>query len=125
MWLTNTLQTALITYFYPDRYVAAGNTAGAAQVKARAQARVGELLLQVDAELAQVQGQCAGAEFWFMGSDYTLLDAYLFTLCRWTRNFSAHPARGHPHLGPYLHRMLARPAVRRVYAQEGIIAPLI
>jgi hypothetical protein len=28
-------------------------------------------------------------------------------------------------LGPYLQRMLARPAVQRVYAREGIAAPLV
>ncbi len=125
MWLTNTLQPALIIYFYPERYVAPGNTAGAAEVKAQAQARVGELLTQLEAELARAQSQSAGAEFWFMGAHYTLLDAYIFTLCRWTRNFSSHPARSYPNLGPYLQRVLARPAVQRVFAQEGIVAPLI
>ena len=124
MWLTNTLQPALITYFYPDRYVAAGNTTGALEVKAQAQARVGDLLLQLEAELARVQGasQSANHELWFMDANYTMLDAYVFTLCRWTRNFSSHPARSYPHLGPYLQRMLARPAVQRVFAQEGIVA---
>lgn len=125
MWLTNTLQPALITYFYPDRYVLAGNVSGALEVKACAQARVGELLAQVDAELARVQGQIAGKEFWYTGNNYSVLDIYLFTLCRWTRNFSSHPARSYPHLGPYLQRMLARPAVQRVYAREGIGEPLV
>ena len=36
MWLTNTLQATLITYFYPERSVAPGNVAGAAEVKAQA-----------------------------------------------------------------------------------------
>lgn len=124
MWLTNTLQPALIIYFYPDRYVAAGNEAGALEVKAQAQSRVGELLAQLDAELARVQS-AAGDGLWFMGQNYTLLDAYIFTVCRWTRNFSSHPARSYPNLGPYLQRMLARPAVQRVFAQEGIVAPLV
>ena len=125
MWLTNTLQPALITYFYPDRYVAEGNATGAAEVKACAQARVGDLLAQLDAELTRVQGQSAGAEFWFMGANYTLLDAYIFTVCRWTRNFSSLPARNYANLGPYLQRMLTRPAVQRVIAQEGLTAPLV
>ncbi len=125
MWLTNTLQPALITYFYPDRYVAEGNATGAAEVKACAQARVGDLLAQLDAELARVQGQSAGTEFWFMGANYTLLDAYIFTVCRWTRNFSSLPARNYANLGPYLQRMLTRPAVQRVIAQEGLTAPLV
>ena len=39
MWLTNTLQTALIVYFYPERWVAEGNVAGAIEVKAAAEAK--------------------------------------------------------------------------------------
>ncbi len=60
-----------------------------------------------------------------MGADYTALDAYVFTLCRWTRNFSSGRAREFPHLGPYLQRMLARPAVQRVVANEGLQPPLV
>jgi len=122
MWLTNTLQATLIAYFYPDRYVDEGNAAGAAQVKAQAQRKVGGLLDQLDAELARHGGP------WFMGAHHTLLDAYVFTLCRWTRNFSAQPAppaRTRPHLGPYLQRMLSRPAVQRVLANEGLSPPFV
>ena len=39
MWLTNTLQPTVITYYYPDRFVAPGNAAGSAEVKAQAQVR--------------------------------------------------------------------------------------
>jgi len=45
-------------------------------------------------------------------------------LCRWTRGF-ARPARSLPHLGPYLARVLARPAVQRAFEQEGLGAPLV
>lgn len=54
-----------------------------------------------------------------MGADYTALDAYAFTLCRCMRNFSAAPARERPHLGPWLQRVLAQPAVQRVMVSEG------
>ena len=74
MWLTNTLQTALIVYFYPERWVVAGNAAGAAEVKAAAEAKIAGLLDQLDAELAR-HGQG-----WFMGATYSALDPYLFTL---------------------------------------------
>jgi glutathione S-transferase len=60
-----------------------------------------------------------------MGSQYTILDAYVFILCRWTRGFADHPARSFEHLGPYLQRMLARPAVLRVLAKEKIEPPLV
>ncbi len=119
VWLTNTLQTSLIVYFYPERWVAEGNTAGAAEVKAQAQKKVGALLDQLDAELARHGGP------WFMGQAFTALDPYVFTLCRWTRNFSARPARALPHLGPYLQRVLERPATQRVMAREGLGAPFV
>ena len=119
MWLTNTLQTALIVYFYPERWVAEGNAAGADEVRAAAEHKIAGLLDQLDAELAR-HGQD-----WFMGAGYSALDAYVFTLCRWTRNFAALPARGRPRLGPYLQRMLERPAVRRVLAAEGLQPPYV
>ena len=126
MWLTNTLQPSLIMYFYPDRYVAAGNVAGAQEVKAQAQSWIGGMLQQLDDELARVQaGKLVADHGWLMGAQYTLLDAYVFTLCRWTRGFSSKPARRYPHLGPYLQRMLDRPAVQRVMATEKIAPPLV
>ena len=119
MWLTNTLQATLITYFYPERSVAPGNSAGAAEVKAQAEVRIGGLLDQLDAELARHGGP------WFAGENYSLLDAYVFTLCRWTRNFASPAARTRPQLGPYLQCMLARPAVQRVLAAEGLSPPFV
>lgn len=119
MWLTNTLQSALIVYFYPQRWVDDGNDAGVAQVKAHAQSKIDGLLDQLDAELARHGGR------WFMGEAFTALDPYVFTLCRWTRNFGARPARSLPNLGPYLQRVLARPATQRVMATEQLSAPFV
>jgi glutathione S-transferase len=114
MWLTNTLQATLIVYFYPHRWVEEGHKAAEEEVKAVAKGRVGVLLDQLDAELARHGGP------WFMGEAYSLLDPYVFTLCRWTRHFSSGAARERPHLGPYLQRMLARPALQRVMVNEGL-----
>jgi len=120
MWLTNTLQATLMVYFYPERWVDEGNTAGAAEVQAHAERKVDGMLAQLDAELARRGGP------WFAGAAYSALDAYVFTLARWTRNFRAtQPARARPQLGPYLQRMLARPAVQRVLANEGLKAPYV
>jgi glutathione S-transferase len=120
VWSTNTLQTALIAYFYPERWVDDGNAEGAAQVKAHAERKVAGLLEQLDAELAR-HGQP-----WFGGDAFSALDPYVFTLCRWTRNFrNERPARDYPQLGPYLQRMLARPAVQRVFAREQLSAPFV
>jgi glutathione S-transferase len=103
MWCTNTLQSTLIVYFYPERWVEEGNADGAAQVKARAQAKVTGLLDQLDALLAGHGGP------WILGREFSALDAYVFTLGRWTRNFQGRKARDLPHLGPYLQRMSERP----------------
>jgi glutathione S-transferase len=120
IWLTNTVQPALIAYFYPQRWVDEGNEAGAAEVKRHAERKVAGLLDQLDAELARHGGP------WFAGAEYSALDAYVFTLCRWTRNFqNEQPARARPHLGPYLQRMLAREAVQRAIANEKLSAPLV
>lgn len=119
MWLTNTLQATLITYFYSERSVVPGNAAGAAEVKAQAEVKIGTMLDQLDAELARHGGP------WFTGEKYSALDAYVLTLCRWTRNFSSPAARTRPHLGPYLQRMLARPAVLRVFKTEEIAQPWV
>ncbi len=120
IWLSSTLQAALIVYFYPERWVNEGNAAAAAEVKSHAEQRVGGLLDQLDAELARHGGP-------FLGGDrHSALDAYCFTLCRWTRNFGKEPpARSRPHLGPYLQRMLSRPALRRVMANENLSAPFV
>jgi glutathione S-transferase len=117
-WMTNTLQAALIVYFYPERWVNEGNAQAAAQVKAHAEAKIGAMLDQVDAQLA------SHAKDWFFGTHYSVLDPYAFLLCRWTRGF-ARPARSLPHIGPYLERMLARPAVQRTIATEKLAAPLV
>lgn len=119
MWLTNTLQATLLVYFYPERWVSDGNTVGAAEVKTRAQFKIGGLLDQLDDELAHQGGP------WFMGGAFTALDPYVLTLCRWTRTFDTHPARNRPHLGPYLQRMLARPATQRVFSYEQLSPPFV
>jgi glutathione S-transferase len=118
-WLTNTLQAALIVYFYPERWMNEGNAEGVAELRSSAERRIGVMLDQLDAELARHGGE------WFAPWGYSALDAYVFTLCRWTRNFKSPQARTRPHLGPYLQRMLARPALQRVIANEQLAAPLV
>ncbi len=117
-WMTNTLQAALIIYFYPERWVNEGDAAAAAQVKAHAEAKVNGLLAQIDAQLA------SHGKDWFLGGQYSVLDPYAFMLSRWTRGFPR-PARSLAWLGPYLGRILARPAVQRVIATEKLAAPIV
>ena len=115
-WLASTLQTALTLYFYPERW--ADDAAGAAAVKTKAEAKVGTLLDQLDAEFAR------HAQPWLLGASFSVADPYAFVLCRWTRAF-ARPARSLPHLRPWLERMLARPALQRAFATERLPAPFV
>ena len=115
-WCTNTLQATLLLYFYPERW--ADDAAGAAVVRAHAEAKIGAMLDQIDAELARRRGP------WFLGEGFSVVDPYAFVLCRWTRGF-ARPARGLPNIAPWLDRMLARPAVQRAFATEELTAPFV
>ena len=123
VWLTNTLQATLITYFYPERWVNIGNDAGAEQVKAQAEIKVGVLLDQLDAELAR--HALLHPEPWLLGANYSAVDIYALMLCRWTRNFTANPARDKTHLRPYLQRMLGRPAVVEAFKAEELAQPWV
>jgi glutathione S-transferase len=116
VWLSNSLQATLIVYFYPERW--ADDAAGSAAVKAHAEAKIGTLLDQIDAELARHGGP------WLLGASHSLVDSYAFVLCRWTRGFGR-PARALPHVKPWLDRVLARPAVQRALATEKLPTPTV
>lgn len=118
IWLTNTLQPALMAYFYPERWVAPGHEAGAAEVKTCAEARVVELLEQLEQQLQSHGG------LWLLGQRYSAADALAFMLCRWTRGL-ARPARSRPAIAAYLQRMLERPAVQQTLAAEGLAPPWV
>lgn len=118
VWLTNTMQARLMHYFYPERLLDEADTAAAAQVRRCAEAAVGAMLGQLDAQLAAHGGP------WLLGADYSAADPFAWMLCRWTRGF-ARPARALPHLGPYLQRTLERPALGRVLATEGLEPPYV
>lgn len=115
VYLTNTLQAELLTYFYPERL--ADDNAAAAQVKAHAEARVGTMLDLIDNTLAENDGP------YLLGACYSAADPYLLMLSRWTRMMH-HPARDRLHLGRYLHVLLERPAIRRAFEQEGLGEPM-
>jgi len=118
VWLSASLQSQMPIYFYTDRYVAPGNASGAAEVKAAIEARIAGLIDQIDAQLASQRGP------WLLGERFSALDPYAFMLCRWTRGMQR-PARSLPHVGPFLQRVLARPATQRVLATEQLSQPWV
>jgi len=115
-WLSSTLQPTILLGHYAARYCDAADAV--AQVKARAEDKASRLLEQLDAELGR-----HGAPF-LLGASYTAVDAYALMLGRWTRNY-ARPARSFASLGPYLERLVERPATRRTFEQEELPAPWI
>jgi glutathione S-transferase len=115
IYLTNTLQAELITYFYPERLV--DDVAAAAQVKAHAEQRVGGMLDLLDRTLDE-----GGGPF-LLGTRFSAVDPYLLMLSRWTRMMH-NPARNRPHLGRFQRMMVERPAIRRAFEQEGLGDPL-
>ena len=116
VWMTNTLQATLMIWHYPDRW--AERADAVAQVKARAEEKIGGMLDQLDAELGRSGGP------WLLGERYSALDPYALMLGRWTRAFGR-PARGLPRLGAYMRRVLARPAVGRVFEREQLGEPRV
>lgn len=116
-WFSTTLQQALVVYFYPNRW--ADSDSAIAQVKSHAQQKVWVLLEQIDQHLA------ASAGPWMLGKHYSVLDLYGAMLCRWTRNFDGKKARDFPHIGPWLSRIVARPATQRVFEREGLQEPWV
>jgi glutathione S-transferase len=111
--LTNTVQAELLSYFYPERQT--DDAGGAAQLKRHAERRVGEMMDRIEAALG-----ASGP--YLLGDTYSIADAYLFMLARWTRGM-ANPARNRPALRRLLERVAARPAVQRALATEKIEAP--
>lgn len=122
MWMSNTLQPALIMYFYSDRYTSSTDPEVVAQITAKTQERVGGMLRQLDDHLAANGGP------WMMGGAFTVLDIYAFMLGRWTRGFkgdalSTQPARSAtawPHMGPFMERVRAQASVQRAAVTEGL-----
>lgn len=110
VWLSNTLQSHLVLYFYAERYV---DAATQPDFKARVEARIATMLDQLEAQLTSSGGP------WLLGKDYSAADCMAFVLCCWTRNLQR-PANSLPALGAYLARMRQRSAVQRAVATENL-----
>lgn len=88
------------------------NPAMPAEAKQVALARLQERLKFVDGELA-------GKAF-VMGSDYSVADAYLFTVTHWAKPMAIDLAP-YPNLLAWRERVAARPAVQAAMKAEGLI----
>ncbi|NQD37304.1 glutathione S-transferase family protein [Permianibacter sp. IMCC34836] len=114
MFLTNSLQPALIAYFYPDRL--STDPAHGPAIKARAEQNADALYQQIDKALAE-HGP------YLLGSEFSVADLFLFMLIRWGRWFGQPPVSKYPHLQQLVQFVSERPAVRKTFELEGIPAP--
>lgn len=75
---------------------------------------------QLERRIGEAERRLGGRSF-AMGEDFTVADAYLFTVLGWSRyvNVDLSPWPG---LGAYLGRVAARPAVQAALAAEGLIS---
>ncbi len=69
--------------------------------------------------LAWVDGELAGKQY-LMGDDFTVADAYLFTVSNWTKPTGI-DISGLENLAAYRERVAARPAVQAAMKAEGLI----
>ncbi len=87
------------------------NPAMPEEVKGMARERLAKRLAWVDGELAKSP--------YLMGEQFSVADAYLFTVSRWT-GFAKVDISGLQHLNAFIARMNARPAVQAALQAEGL-----
>lgn len=107
VFMTNTMQTCLLRFFYPERY-------GGPEVEQVAAAEAGELFALLDESLE-------GRE-WLVGDHRSAADLFLFMLTRWGRQLDS-PAWERPRLRAHFLRTLALPGVRRMIDEQGLELP--
>jgi glutathione S-transferase len=112
-YLTNTVQTGYMRWFYPERYTA--DPAGEDAIRARE----AEVLRR---HLDWLDGELAGRPWLARGGERTGADLYLFMLTRWGR-FQEPPAWDRPHLRAHFNRLRERPGVLRMLEEQGIEVP--
>lgn len=69
--------------------------------------------------LQWVDGELAGRNY-LMGDNFSVADGYLFTVAGWGKHVGV-DISGMSHLGAYLARMAARPAVQAALKAEGLL----
>jgi len=81
----------------------------------------GKVLMRAKAldRLKWVDSQLEGSDY-LMGADFSVADAYLFTVANWTKHTGIDIA-GLKNLGAFMARMAARPAVQAALKAEGLL----
>lgn len=108
-WLSNTVHPAFAHMFRAQRYV--DGDAAQEAVKAKGREMYWGFLKEID-------GLLAGRK-WAVGNHFTVVDGYLLVFYRWG-NRNQMPVSELKNYSALIDRVLARPAVKKVMADEGI-----
>jgi glutathione S-transferase len=109
-YLTNTVQAAFMVYFYPTRVT--DDEGASATIARTTAASLAEMRDFLERELA------AGGPY-LLGERFTSADLYLCMLTRWGRRLDP-KWWDQPMLGAHFWRVRERPALQRVWEQEGL-----
>ena len=108
-WLSNTVHPAFAHMFRAQRYV--DGDAAQEAVKAKGREMYWGFLKEID-------GLLSGRK-WAVGNHFTVVDGYLLVFYRWA-NRNQMPVSELKNYSALVDRVLARPAVKKVMADEGI-----
>ena len=108
-WLSNTVHACYGHLVRPARY--ADDAASQESIRTKARNMYEEYLREID-------GLLAGRK-WAIGDHYTCVDGYLLVFYRWG-NRQKMPVRDLKNYSALMDKVLARPAVKKVMADEGI-----
>ncbi|CZF83249.1 Glutathione S-transferase GST-6.0 [Grimontia celer] len=107
-YLTSSLQSELMVYFYPQRHTE--NVNEVAAIKSAQEDRITEMFALIDSALE-------GKDF-LVGNRVSMCDFFLFMLSHWGSDLPR-PPLSFLHLGQYLKAMAKRPSVVQASALEG------
>jgi glutathione S-transferase len=108
-WLSNTVHTTFGHVLRAARY--ADDAAAQEAIKAKARVMYFDYLKEIDTLLA--------GKKWCIANQYTVVDGYLLVFYRWG-NRNSMPVKTLPNYTSLIQRLMARPAVKKVMADEGI-----
>jgi len=108
VFMTNTLQTALLRVIYPERYGSGEEVRSLAAAEAAGHFDLIERALDGRA--------------WLVGEERSAADLFLFMLTRWARRLDP-PAWNRPPIRSHFLRTLALPGVRRMVAEQALELP--
>ena len=108
-WLSNSVHPTYGHLIRASRY--ADDSAAQEAIKAKARQMYGDYLKEIDALLA--------GKKWSIAGQYTVIDGYLLVFYRWG-NRNQFPVKQLRNYTALMERVMARPAVKKVMADEGI-----